>query len=190
LVNKFAYILEFTEHRAESEEHGAQGKGRGARSEEQQQNDTTVITSENKTEPGQRHAGLVQKHLYVCQADVYNEKYSMGFTRDTSPNCCECDKCTRTLLALELLGCINDFAHRFDLSKWAKARPARISRDLVKYQTDPFARELIDLLRQQKLPVPLRSRYTAQKQQLRDRLASIQFLRTLHRIVVKREKNK
>lgn len=63
---------------------------------------------------------LAQKYLYVCAADVYNEKYDKGYCKDTAPNCSECDKCMRTMLTLDLLGALDKFKFRFDLNKYMK----------------------------------------------------------------------
>ncbi len=133
---------------------------------------------------------LVQKNLYVCQADVYNEKYGFSFKKDTSPNCSECDKCTRTLLALELLGRLDDFKSQFDLQKWQRVKYKRLAKDLANYKTDPFAREMLDLAKAQSFPMPLKSKLIAFKMRTRKQLKQVQLLRKLYRIVVRKREEK
>lgn len=82
-----------------------------------------------------------QKHLYVCAADIFNAKYGENFKKDTSPNCCECIKCTRTLLALDSMGALEKFAERFDLKKWEKIRDKEIARTFIRKDRDHFAAE-------------------------------------------------
>ncbi len=84
---------------------------------------------------------LAQKYLYVCAADIYNSKRGTNFKKDTSPNCCECIKCTRTLLALDFMGALDKFSDRFDLHKWLKVRDQEIARMFIRKERDHFAAE-------------------------------------------------
>ncbi len=89
-----------------------------------------------------------QKHLYVCAADIFNAKYGEKFKKDTSPNCCECIKCTRTLLALDSMGALAKFAERFDLQKWERIRDKEIARTYIRKERDHFAAENWELYTQ------------------------------------------
>lgn len=82
-----------------------------------------------------------QKHLYVCAADIYNSKRGTNYKKDTSPNCCECIKCTRTLLALDFMEALDKFASRFDLEKWKRVRDQEIARMFIRKERDHFAAE-------------------------------------------------
>jgi hypothetical protein len=58
-------------------------------------------------------------------------------------NCSTCWKCCRTLLTLEILGILGDFAHVFDLDRWRRVR----NRYLVKVlgaKKDPYIKEIRD----------------------------------------------
>lgn len=68
-----------------------------------------------------------QKHLYVCAAPIMNEKHGKNYKNDTSPNCCECPKCIRTLLAIDIAGKLDAFAERFDIEKWKSIRDREIA---------------------------------------------------------------
>lgn len=60
----------------------------------------------------------VQERLYVCAADIYNEKQNKTYSKDGYPNCSECDKCTRTMLTLELLGKLDFYSNQFNIQKY------------------------------------------------------------------------
>lgn len=47
---------------------------------------------------------LSEEYLYVCAADIFNERFKTYYNKDTSPNCSECVKCVRTLMTIDALG--------------------------------------------------------------------------------------
>lgn len=91
------------------------------------------------------HNELARKHLYVCAAEIYNEKQGTSYTKEKAPHCTECIKCLRTLGALELLDVMDDFAARFDLEKWAKVREQYFIDVYLNRDSDHFMGELWDL---------------------------------------------
>lgn len=86
-----------------------------------------------------------QKHLYVCAAPIMNEKHGFNYKNDTSPNCCECPKCRRTLAAIDFAGKLDAFKERFDLEKWAAIRDECIADIYLMKDFDHFKRENWDL---------------------------------------------
>lgn len=82
-----------------------------------------------------------QKHLYVCAAPIMNEKHGFDYKNDTSPNCCECPKCRRTLSAIDFAGKLDAFKDRFDLEKWAAIRDECIADTYLMKDFDHFKKE-------------------------------------------------
>lgn len=87
----------------------------------------------------------VRNHLYVCAAPIMNEKHGCHFKNDTSPNCCECPKCRRTLAAIDFAGKLDAFKNRFDLEKWAVIRDECIADIYLLKDFDHFKKENWDL---------------------------------------------
>jgi hypothetical protein len=57
-------------------------------------------------------------------------------------NCSKCWKCCRTLLTLELLGCIDDYAGVFDLRAWRRARDWYVAETILRKVDDPLSAEI------------------------------------------------
>ncbi len=89
---------------------------------------------------------IVERHLYVCAADVQNEKQGKHYVKGDYPNCGDCFKCVRTLLALDFLGILDNYADRFDLNKYRQHRDDYIFEVFRDYREDPFKNELRDLI--------------------------------------------
>lgn len=78
---------------------------------------------------------LVKKYLNVCNGH-----------ESIAKNCSTCYKCLRTMLALDILGVIDQFSEVFDLSKFtARERSRYIAVVLNDRQKDPFLQDLYDL---------------------------------------------
>ena len=58
-------------------------------------------------------------------------------------NCSRCYKCLRTLLTLEILGRLDDFATMFDLDAYWRERPSYVARVLA--GSDPFDLQILNL---------------------------------------------
>lgn len=135
--------------------------------------------------------------MYVCAADIYNEKYNMGFNKDTSPNCSECDKCKRTLITLDLLGELDNFSGRFDLYKYQKYKDLLFINVIVNHKSNHFLQEIYDLmietdphiLKKYKTEVIV---YKLKRIvcKLKNRIAQIKTIRKIYRFIFKNKKNK
>jgi|SRR5690625_5012248 len=97
----------------------------------------------------------VQKHLYVCLADIYNEKQNRIYNMNGFPNCSECDKCTRTILALEALNKEHLYKERFNLPKFYKVKSDTITWIYQIKNKHLWAKNLHDLLEENKYHVPI-----------------------------------
>ena len=89
---------------------------------------------------------IVEQHLYVCAADIQNEKLGKHYVKGDYPNCGDCFKCVRTLLALDFLGILDNYAKRFDLNKYRLHRDEYIYEVFRDYREDIFKNELRDLI--------------------------------------------
>lgn len=101
---------------------------------------------------------LTSKFLKVCWAEqtAYEIWHNTAFLENkTKTNCGWCDKCLRTLLTLEVLGCdLNDYGETFELSRYYEHKRDYISKIFKEYEYNVFYREIIDLIIEKKYPVP------------------------------------
>lgn len=98
---------------------------------------------------------LSKDFLYVCAADIYNEKHKTNFNKDTAPNCSQCIKCVRTMMTLDLLGYRDRFISRFDFAKYDKDYKSYLLDIATKKSYDHFSREIYDLMQQKGVTIPL-----------------------------------
>ena len=73
-----------------------------------------------------------------------------------SANCGKCSKCLRTLLALEILGKLDDFAQVFPVDDYRKESLMYRAHVLEKADTETFYRELVDLAAEKNFPMPVK----------------------------------
>lgn len=69
-------------------------------------------------------------------------------------NCGECDKCIRTLVALDFLGTLDRFEKSFDLKRYRKNRKRHLQHVVTYASRDPFFRELCDYAKVNNIQVP------------------------------------
>lgn len=77
---------------------------------------------------------LARRHLDVCIME--------GHT-----NCSKCEKCLRTLITLDLLGVLEEFADRFDLTVYRRHKSSFLARVLAE-RRNPLHLEIQDLIRE------------------------------------------
>ena len=88
---------------------------------------------------------ITQKYLNVC--NIYNEN---------SFNCSQCDKCMRTLLALEILGKLENFSQVFDLKKYRAKSFDYKAKVVANADNEVFYNELFNLAKENNFPMPKR----------------------------------
>ncbi len=88
---------------------------------------------------------VAQKYLNVCRM----------FSENTS-NCGVCEKCLRTLSALEILGKLDAFANIFDLKKYREKSFEYKCKVVANADKSIFYRELLDLAAENNFPMPAR----------------------------------
>ena len=86
---------------------------------------------------------IARKYLNVC----------WQYTPDGS-NCGNCGKCLRTLLPLEIMGKLDDFAAVFDIEKYRELSFRYKIHCLKNYGKDPFETENVDFARENNFPMP------------------------------------
>lgn len=94
---------------------------------------------------------LVQKYLYVCWKEmIANAHPDTDFAkkRDEYLNCTVCDKCLRTLLAIDIMGYIEQYRGIFDINYYYKVKDSYITRVLAKRKENSFYWELYCLLKE------------------------------------------
>lgn len=97
---------------------------------------------------------IAKKYLNVCR--VYSED---------SHNCGVCEKCLRTLLPLEILGKLDDFADIFDLESYKKESLNYKAKCVAHVDDETFLKEIVDLAAEHNFPMPIRRDcYTLGKQ--------------------------
>lgn len=112
--------------------------------------DKTRYISQNK---------LAQKHLYVCWKEIFKNEYPKYWEKikesaDANRNCTMCDKCLRTLLTLDILGCIHLYEKIFDINQYYKQRNNYIIKVLSNQNASPFYREIRELMVENQFPIP------------------------------------
>lgn len=88
----------------------------------------------------------VMQYLNVCVNNKTEDK----------KNCSYCNKCCRTLLAIEASNNLERFSSLFDLHTWKKVRFKYICREIIRYNKDPFAKDNIDFMRKNAKNVPIK----------------------------------
>ncbi|KRM78494.1 hypothetical protein FC84_GL000751 [Lapidilactobacillus dextrinicus DSM 20335] len=91
---------------------------------------------------------IVQRHLDVCLYNVHS---------GTKKNCSCCEKCTRTMVTLDVLGQLDDFAEVFDLELYRKQRKCRIGSVLYRayVNKNSYDVHIKELLRIKRKKIPL-----------------------------------
>lgn len=92
---------------------------------------------------------ITTKYLDVCWSgqwalgDVQSDKY---FKEKKHKNCGKCDKCLRTILALDLLGKLDEYENLFDLDFYRNNKDHFIAKVLAFRKSNAFYSELYDLM--------------------------------------------
>ena len=89
---------------------------------------------------------IARKYLNVCLLQKGAD----------STNCGECSKCLRTMLTLEILGKLDDFAAVFDLDKWRKMSFQYKVDSVRRVDEEIFFKENVELARERNFPLPER----------------------------------
>lgn len=100
-----------------------------------------IFSRVKKTSVIAKHPDII-KHLYVC------------LSGDSSHNCSCCEKCIRTMLALEAIGETDTIKEIFDYSIYKKNRNRYFSYMLRHKKNNPYYREIFDEMKRNKRSIP------------------------------------
>lgn len=92
---------------------------------------------------------LVQKYLYVCWKELIVNRWpdsKIAAIKDKHLNCSRCDKCKRTLLALDLMGKLPLFKGVFDIAYWEKVRDVYVAKVIWHKDENAFYKDLYQLM--------------------------------------------
>ena len=92
---------------------------------------------------------LVQKYLYVCWKELIANRWpdsEVAKVKERHQNCSRCDKCKRTLLAIDLLGKLDEYEAIFDIPFWKTVKDRYIAK-VISYKNDnAFYNDLCSLM--------------------------------------------
>lgn len=92
---------------------------------------------------------LTQKYLYVCWKELIANKWpdsEIAKIKDKHQNCSHCDKCKRTLLAIDLLGKLDKYGDIFDIPYWKSIKDNYIVKVIANKNDSAFYSDLCDLM--------------------------------------------
>ncbi len=99
----------------------------------------------------------VEKTIKISQLNISHN--SLAICLNGHKNCSTCRKCLRTLLTLEIEGCINNYSDIFDLELYSRERTKFIAKVLS--INHPFHHELRAFMKEKEFKIPLVSRMLA-----------------------------
>jgi len=94
---------------------------------------------------------LAQKYLYVCWKELIANRWpdsEVARIKDNYLNCTRCDKCKRTLLAIDLMGKLSSYKEIFDLSHWEQVKDSYIAKVIYSKEDNAFYKDLFELLKE------------------------------------------
>lgn len=92
---------------------------------------------------------MVHKYLYVCWKELIANRWpesEVAKVKDLHLNCSRCDKCKRTLLAIDLLGKLDKFEGIFDIPYWKKVKDSYIAKVISNKNNNAFYKDLFSLM--------------------------------------------
>lgn len=104
---------------------------------------------------------LAQNTLYVCWKELLANKYpdsEIAKIKDNYLNCTRCDKCLRTLLAIDILGKLDKFSRIFDINHYLKVRDKYIAKVMYGRKNNAFYKDLYDLMKEYSYPITIKTK--------------------------------
>lgn len=108
----------------------------------------------------------VRKHLYVCWKEIFKNEWPKYWNEikdaaQKNRNCTMCDKCMRTCLTLDLLGCLDEYKEIFDIPQYYKTKDSYIKKVVVNKNNNSYNSELYDLMIEKHVDIPISVKLTA-----------------------------
>lgn len=99
---------------------------------------------------------LAKSRLYVClKEQIKNDHSDDNIVGSSKLNCSRCEKCLRTLVTLDVLGCLNEFDSIFDLAYYQKIRYLFIAKLLSQKRKNLFYKEIFKKMRERHYHIPI-----------------------------------
>lgn len=107
-------------------------------------------------------SSLARDNLYVClKEQIKNDKSDNFIPVSAKLNCSRCEKCLRTLVTFDVLGCLVDFSSIFDIAYYRKVRHLFIAKLLSQKGKNNIYRDIYCHMKERHYPIPLTSRLLA-----------------------------
>lgn len=103
---------------------------------------------------------IAQQTLYVCWKELIANKYpdsEIARIKDKFLNCSRCDKCLRTLLAIDIMGYLDKFKDIFDIEYYKSVKDKYIAMVLYGKSNNAFYKDLSELICEYKYPISIRT---------------------------------
>lgn len=102
---------------------------------------------------------FVQQHLYVCWKEIFKNEWPKYWEEikdvaEKNRNCTKCDKCMRTCLTLDLLGCLNDYREVFDLTQYQKTKSSYLKKIVVNRFDNSIYNDIYNLMIKKGVRIP------------------------------------
>ena len=104
---------------------------------------------------------MAQQTLYVCWKELLANKYpdsEIAKIKDKFLNCSRCDKCLRTLLAIDLMGYLDKFKDIFDIEYYKTVKDKYVAKVLYGNNRNAFYKDLSNLIREYNHPITVKTR--------------------------------
>lgn len=104
---------------------------------------------------------MAQETLYVCWKELLANKYpdsEIAKIKDIFLNCSRCDKCLRTLLAIDILGYLDKFKNIFDIEHYKTVKDKYIAKVLYNKSHNAFYKDLFELITEYNYPISVKSK--------------------------------
>jgi hypothetical protein len=114
---------------------------------------------------------LTQKYLYVCWKELIANRWpdsEIAKIKDKKLNCSRCDKCKRTLLALDVMGKLSLFENIFDIPYWESAKDKYIARVIFKKDDNSFYKDLYNLMKEENYPISSQAKMELRRLQIQN----------------------
>lgn len=111
---------------------------------------------------------LTKKHLYVClREQTINDRKGSWTVRYMSThdkglrNCGHCMKCLRTMVTLDICGCLEDYRDIFDVDYYYWVRKYYMAKILGRRKRQPFLEDIYAFMKEKDYQIPFVSRLLA-----------------------------
>lgn len=118
---------------------------------------------------------FAQKYLDVCWKRIKANRGDTRFMQYPFKNCTRCSKCERTVLTLDILGCLDNFKEVFDVEYFHKNRDAIVRNYVARRNVNHYFNEVYQLMIEKGYLIPKESNLIRIKQIVKSGLKWVFF---------------